>query len=93
MTSRHQVALDRVGDNLLGVMGETLRGLMAEPDVTDIILNPPLPGELTDHCQGRQPPEAGAEGPPLQPASRRSAFVQQGFCGGFAPHRACLVML
>jgi hypothetical protein len=23
-------------------------------------------GWATDHCQGRQPPEAGAEGPPLQ---------------------------
>jgi P-type conjugative transfer ATPase TrbB len=45
MTSRHQVALDRVRDNLLDVMGETVRGLMAEPDVTDIILNPPMPGE------------------------------------------------
>ena len=45
MTSRHQVALDRVRENLLDVMGETIRGLMAEPDVTDIILNPPLPGE------------------------------------------------
>ena len=42
MSSRHQVALDRVRDNLLDVMGETVRGLMAEPDVTDIILNPPL---------------------------------------------------
>jgi hypothetical protein len=40
MSTRHQVALDRVRD----VMGETVRGLMAEPDVTDIILNPPLPG-------------------------------------------------
>ena len=41
MSTRHQVALDRVRD----VMGETVRGLMAEHDVTDIILNPALPGE------------------------------------------------
>ena len=45
MTVRNRVASDRVRDNLLDVMGETVRGLMTEPDVTDIILNPPLPGE------------------------------------------------
>ncbi len=45
MSSRQQVALDRVRENLLDVMGETVRGLMSEPDVTDIILNPPLPVE------------------------------------------------
>jgi P-type conjugative transfer ATPase TrbB len=43
--SRNQVSLDRVKGNLLDVMGETVRGLMAEPDVTDIILNPRLPGD------------------------------------------------
>jgi type IV secretion system protein VirB11 len=43
--SRSQVALDRVRANLLEVMGETVRGLLTETDVTDIILNPPLPGE------------------------------------------------
>jgi len=73
MTSRHQVALDRVGDNLLGVMGETLRGLMAEPNVTDIILNPPLPGELHGRPRDpaavelsrpavRRPPDRGQDG-------------------------------
>jgi P-type conjugative transfer ATPase TrbB len=45
MSTRSQVALDRVRENLLDVMGETVRGLMLEPDVTDIILNPPLAGE------------------------------------------------
>ena len=45
MTARNRIASDRVRDNLLDVMGETVRGLMTEPDVTDIILNPPLPGE------------------------------------------------
>lgn len=45
MSTWSQVALDRVRENLLDVMGQTVRGLMVEPDVTDTKLNPPLAGE------------------------------------------------
>jgi P-type conjugative transfer ATPase TrbB len=37
---RHQVALARVRDHLLDVMGTTVRDLLTAPDVTDVILNP-----------------------------------------------------
>lgn len=38
--SRHQITLDRAKANLLDAMGVTVRGLLSEPDTTDVILNP-----------------------------------------------------
>lgn len=38
--SRHQITVDRVKANLLDSMGEIVRGLLTQPDVTDIRLNP-----------------------------------------------------
>jgi type IV secretion system protein VirB11 len=43
--SREQIALTRQRDNIVDMLGETVNRLLSEPDVTDIILNPPLAGE------------------------------------------------
>lgn len=43
--SRHTGGRNRIKDDLLDAMGDTVRRWLSEDDVTDIILNPPLLGE------------------------------------------------
>jgi P-type conjugative transfer ATPase TrbB len=43
------VVLERQRENIEDLLGDDIGGLQKEPDVTDIICNPPLPGE--DFCR------------------------------------------
>jgi type IV secretion system protein VirB11 len=45
MPSRDQIVRDRQQEGIAHLLGETINRLRAEPDVTDIIVNPPLDGE------------------------------------------------
>jgi P-type conjugative transfer ATPase TrbB len=44
-TSKHALILSRQRDNILDLLGEEIGGFLREEDVTDVICNPPLPGE------------------------------------------------
>jgi P-type conjugative transfer ATPase TrbB len=45
MTDRSQEIAKRQADTIRDHLGPLINGLLAEADVTDVILNPPLPGE------------------------------------------------
>ena len=43
--ARAAVVHERQRENIADLMGDLINGLLAEPTTTDVILNPPLPGE------------------------------------------------
>jgi hypothetical protein len=44
-TARAEIVLERQRDNIVSLLGDAINGWLAESEVTDVTLNPPLQGE------------------------------------------------